>query len=142
MHTLGPQRIDGERRDDGRINAARQAEDDARKAVLVDIVAKTQRQPAIERAHAVIRRSHLAGQRRHTKILADTDDRGRLREAGEMRGQLAIGVQSERGTVIDQLVLPADHIHIDERKLGFMHTADSMRHARVGFHQIKRRGVQ
>ena len=62
MHPLRAKGINRQHGDKRGIDAARQAENNTRKTVLVDIVAKPQRQPAIECRHALIGWGDLAAE--------------------------------------------------------------------------------
>ena len=59
-----------------------------------------------------------------------------------MGGKLAIGAKRERPTIKDKLILPTNHVDIEERAFGLQRPADSMRHPAVRLQQVERRGVQ
>ena len=109
MDARRPQRIDRHRRAERRIDAARQAQHDAGKAILLDIFAQAQHAGRIIGFVALLDR----GQRR-----LDADPASCLalphglgddsRKRRQLRGERAIGIEGEGGAVEDEFVLAAD----------------------------------
>ena len=128
MHPLRAQRVDRHRRAQSRIDAARQAEHDAGKAVVLDIVAQAHDAGRIVRFVALL--DHLARTLDAAPArVAPLPDRARHHraEGGQLRAEAAVGVERERAAVEHELVLSADHVEIDERQAAL----DDARHGDV-----------
>ena len=119
---VGAQRIDRDGGGQCRIDATRQAQDDAGEAVAVHIVAQAQHHRIIDVGRARIECMTLAGQadplavpflplRQHQLFLP----------VGQLLGDGEVAVHHEGGAVEHQLVLAADAVQIDERQAGFAH---------------------
>jgi hypothetical protein len=130
MDAVRPQRIDRDGGRDGGIDATRQAEHDAREAVLVHVVAQAERHRAIDLAEPVGRARDLA--RRADQAIALAPPFGQHNAFLEHRQQLdqrAVWVQHEGGAVEDDLVLPAHLAKEDEGQAGFNDARNRQRQA-------------
>ncbi len=134
MDPFGPERVDCHGRDDGGINAAGKAEDDAGKTGLVDVVAKPEDagapvgflepgkcgEAAVGAAPAEI-------------VIALPGERlDRLGELRHLEGQRPVAVEPEGATVEDQFVLPAALVDVDHRQPGLDDAGDRYLLAGVG----------
>ena len=59
-----------------------------------------------------------------------------------MTGQFSTHIQRKRPTIIDNLILPTDHIHINQRQVTLDHTINRSDHAVIILARVKRRGIQ
>ena len=118
VHAIGAERVDGDRERERRIDAARQAEHDAGEAVLA-------RRSRARRARARCRRSPPsdgcrldapAAARACRRTQIELDDVEIFLERRRALHDFARRVDHERAAVEHELVLPADHVHVDERQ--------------------------
>ena len=140
-----PERIDGDRRDDRRVDAARQPDHHIAEAVLAAVVTRPEHERVVQLAVGVERFGDRRGQRlaivddRGVRHLDDrqhrlghpptrveqplavhgrdrhVDDHQRLDELRRPSEQRALVVEHERTAVEDQLVLTADLVDVDDR---------------------------
>ena len=144
MHAVGADGVGRDHRHQRRVDAAREPEHDVGEAVLLDVVARAEHQRlvdlALERQRLRESRELLAfvicatrtdldhrqrgGHRSAARIeqpLAEdgqhveVDDHRVLDELRRARDEHAVAVEHERRAVEDELVLPADLVHVDER---------------------------
>ncbi len=119
------------------VDAAREAQQHAREAVLVDVVAHAGHQRAEDRL--------LLGERRGDRALhgvaLELDDVHGLEEGLGLVGEHALAVQRERGAVEHQLVLPAAPVHVEHRQLGLLHARTHDRVALGELGAVEGRGV-
>jgi hypothetical protein len=144
VHVLGAERVGGDHGDEGRVDTARQPEHDVREPVLGDVVPRGEDEGVVDLADVVEERldrrgsaglgvigdraRHGGERQRHGRVAAarveqagaedgpdvEVDDRGALAELGQARHDVAVVVDDERGAVEDQLVLPADLVHVGD----------------------------
>ena len=120
MNPRRPKRVDRHRGAKRRIDAAREAEHDARKAVVLDIVAQAHHAGRIVRFVALL--DDLARTLDASPAFgAALPNRARHHraEGRQLRAERAVGVEREGAAVERQLVLAADHVEIDERQSAF-----------------------
>ena len=167
VHAVGAEGVDGQRGDQRRVDAAGEAEDDRRHAVLVDEVAQPQhqgppdllavaqrlddrRRARLERRHRLVGEQVPGHRQRADPALGAV---GRRRVEGEVDGQqvldelrcageqLAVGGDDQRVAVEDQLVLPADLVAVEDRRLRLGGPPADQRQPQVVLGPLVRRGV-
>ncbi len=117
MHAGSAERIDGKRRAQRRVDPARETEHDARKPVLVDVVAKARDAGEIVRGLVPLDRGDLAGAAAPLSPFAPPFGRPqRFLPGRQLHHNRSITVQNERGAVEHKLILSADLIDIGERE--------------------------
>ena len=133
MDPVGTERVDRHRGAERRIDAAGEPEHHARKAVLVDIVAKPEHAGRIVGLVAFLDHfeRRLAAAPALAVLLPD-GERDRLAERRHLAGERAVGVDDEGGAVEDELVLAADLVEIDERQPALGHAGGGDVDALVG----------
>ena len=122
MDALGAERVDRHRRAERQVDAAREAEHHAGEAVLVDIVAQAQDAGRIVGLVALL--DHLPRSLDAAPALVAPLPHGardHRPEGGKLDGEAAVGVQRERRAFEHDLVLPADHVEIDQRQAALDH---------------------
>ena len=120
-HALRPQRIDRHRRAQRGIDAAGEADDDAGKAVLVDIVAHAEHAGGVVGLVAGLeRRDGTAAAGPAVGRAREYHRRHRLAERRELRAEGQVGVEHEGGALEHELVLAADLVDVDERQAGVL----------------------
>ena len=133
MHAFGAQRVGRHRRRDRRIDAARKADHHRGKPGLVHIVAQAEHHRLIDGLDLVEFARDRTGLALPTACAApELDRRDLFGKGGELGLERAIGAQREGGAVIDDLVLAADLIEIDEGQAALDHALDAELHAHVG----------
>ena len=111
MHPLGAERIDGDAQGQRRIDAPGESQDDPRKAVLVDIVARTLHQGAVNTLLLTLQRNDLAAQRLNPAGTArEVHHIHPLGECRSAHGHLARRIHDEGISVKHQLILTADQV--------------------------------
>ena len=132
MHPVAAQRIHRHHGGDPGIDAARKTQNNTGEIVLVHIVAQAEHHRLIDALLAldpVIDPGFDAGP---AVIPAYPFGHGQmLDELLRSRDQTAVGIQREGTTIEDQLILPADLVHIDQRQFSFGHTCHRMVHAHI-----------
>ncbi len=142
MHTLGPQRVGRHGRGQRRIDAARQADHDRRKACLVHVVAQAQHHRLVDRFDvAELGRDRPGLAFPAAAVAAELDGRDLLAKRGELGLERTVGAERKRSAVIDHLVLAADLIEIDQRQSALDHALDGELHAHIGLADLVGRGV-
>ena len=115
-HALRAERIHGDRRTERRVDAAGDAEQHARKAVLAHIVAQAQHAGGVIALLAVDDLGHrplAAPAVRRARPL----QRGQaLLERRKLRRQRTVAVQRERSAVEHQFILAAELVEVDQRQ--------------------------
>ena len=148
MYVIGTQRIDGDARHDGRVDAARQADDDVGEAVLAHVVARAQHQCFVQLGGGGERGRDSGNRRRDIapeRSVRDVDewhlglgapatrveqplavdrldvhvgDHQFLDELRSASDEPALGIEHHRAAVEHQLVLAAHLVDVDERAAG------------------------
>ncbi len=120
MDARRPKRIDRHRRRESRIDAAREAEHDPGKAVVLDIIAQAHHAGRIVRFVALLDALDSALDAAPAGIAALPD---RARDLGpkgrQLRRQGPVAVQRERRALEHQFVLAADLVEVNERQPAF-----------------------
>ncbi len=117
MHALGPERVHGHGRAQGRIDPAGEPKHHAGKSVLLDVVSQPENAGCIIRLFTLLDRRY--GRLAASPFAVDAfplRQRHRFRKGRQLTGEFGIGVQDERGAIEDEFVLPPDLIEVDERQ--------------------------
>ena len=139
---VSAQRIDGDGGGQRRIDSAGEPDQHAGEAVLIDIVAQAHRHGAIGRGVAVGQRGARAGRASPAIALPrPASEHESVLEGGRLGREAVVGVEDEGGTVEDELVLPADLVHIDQRQLRLADTGDGAVEADVALVALEGRAV-
>ena len=143
-HPPGTQRVDGDDRRQRAVDAPRQAEDDAWKAVLVDVVPEPRHHGPIDRLQALGAR--LDGRRRAFPVLAggappigEQHLRPPRRGLGEER---AIGAEGERRAIEHHFVLATHQVDVDQRQPALLDPRHGMVQTLVELVGLERRAVE
>ena len=112
MHPVGAERLGREASGQRGVDAAGDADDDLREAVLLDVVPQAE----LEREPHLLEVVELGRDRApYGNGAVALDDEQRLLEPGRAGDDLSVGVEDERVPVEDELVLSADGIAEDDR---------------------------
>ena len=118
-HFVSAQRIDGQRQDQGRVDAARQTQNDARKTVFANVVANAQHQGVPQLRVFVIMWAHLTLQ--PLAIALQCDRKRRFDKAGGTRRNLALCIQSKRAPFKHNFVLPTYQMSVNQGQPRFLY---------------------
>ena len=133
-HVVRPDRVGGDGCDQRGIDAARQAQNDLAEARLAQIFPQAQHHRVVILFPGIGLGGHQAGLHLPTLGAADEIDmRDRFLEGRKLDHLLAAGVQHEAGAVVKLIVLPAHHVHIDQRQAGLDHAPHHVTHAQIQF---------
>ena len=138
-HPISAQGVDRDRQHQRGVDAARQADDHARKAVLADVVAHAgdQRAPGLLlQARDVVT---LAARR---AAFVDLDPHQARLEAAAANNDAAVSIGGERRTVEDDLVLPAHQMGIEQRHAHSLCTLGHPRLALTRLVEMERRRIE
>ena len=117
VHALGPERIDRERRDERRVDPAREPEYDVAEAVLADVVAECQHERASASARARrLERGLVTSENSSRRTCRQSTTSRCSAKPGRACDDLAVGVDDGGVAVEDELVLAADEVAEDERE--------------------------
>ena len=131
-HVFRPDRVAGDGRDQGAVDAARHAQQHLAEARLAQVIPQAQHHRVVILLPRVGLRRHQAGLGAPAVgAVGEIDMHHGLLKGGQLHDLVAAGVQHEAGPVIDLVVLAADHVHIDKRQPGFHDAADHVAHAQV-----------
>ena len=124
------------------IDAAREPDENAREAVLGDVVAHAQEHRLIGRLEPVADgRNPLRRAAPALALALPARRRDLLAPGGELGRERVVGIEREGGAVEHQLVLPADLINVDERQARLVHARHREIEALVGLVALERRAV-
>ena len=156
MHAIGAERVAGDGGHQRGVDAARQAQDHAGKAVLVDVVAQAGDQRAVDLGNVGGRGRDGGGDRRpigggvgvnHEGIGAragrqvEVGDDDLVDELRPARDERAVGPDDQGVAVEDEFVLAADHVDVGERKVAFSRAVAAEVQAHVVLVAFIRRAV-
>jgi hypothetical protein len=140
-HLVRAQRVHGNGQHQGRVHAARQADERARETVLAHIVAHGQHQRRPQRMMVAQLRLDLPHQR-HAAIHQMRGHHGQLfLESRRARRHLTAGVHRKRAAVEHDFVLAAHQMGIDQGNRIFHGALRNHRLALGGFAAMERRGI-
>ena len=122
VDAFGAERVDGDCRAEGRVDPAGEAEHHPRKPIVLDIVAQAEHTGRIVGLVALLDNFKRALDAAPT-LIGPLPDSARHHGAKgwQLNGEAAIGVERERGSLEHDLVLPAEHVEIDERQAALDH---------------------
>ena len=143
-HPRRAQRVDGNGRREGAVDAPRQAEDDPRKTVLIDVVPEPRHHGPVDGLQAL--GAGLDGRRLAYPVFAGSaSPQGEQHLRAPRRGlgeQHAIGAQYERRAVEHHLVLTAHQVDVNQRQSAFLDPCHGMVKTLVELVTLERRAVE
>ena len=117
MYAIRPQGIDRDGKRQRRIDTSGQAEYDARKPVLLHVIAHTQHERVIDAGLARQQRLDVAATRYGLAIdQIDVDSGETLHEWSDALHDFAVRVHDERSAIEHELILSAEQIDVDHRQ--------------------------
>ena len=138
----GAQRVDGHGGAERRIDAAGEAEHDAGKPVVLDVIAQAHHAGGVIALVALLYRRALTLGAAPALLAAFPDGARHTRaERGQLDGERAVRVQGERAALEHEFVLAADLVEIDHRQPALDHARNRDALADRELVALVRRGV-